>query len=205
MGPFLFSILLSAFSCTKDSHFWEQGSRSEAPKRSTIAEIFQRDGVSSPPPNPTPPERRQPVLDHKENRSFTQSARTIPDGAADALRISTFHGCYDGNTCIFDLAGLPPVFGRKITVRLIGIHTPELKARCELERAKALQAKRFIEEMILGAKDVRIVEATRDTHFRLLARLSVDGEDAGGKLVEAELAVKHGGGPKSMDWCSNVP
>jgi endonuclease YncB( thermonuclease family) len=205
MGLFLFSILLSVFSCTKDSQFWGQGSRSEAPKRSTIAEIFQRDGVSSPSPNSTPPERRQPVVEDEENRSLAQSAWTIPDGAADALRIATFHGCYDGNTCMFDLAGLPPVFGKKITVRLMGIHTPELKARCELERAKALQAKRFIEEMIVRAKEVRIVEAKRDTHFRLLARLSVDGKDAGGKLVEAELAVKYGDDLKSMDWCSSKP
>ena len=87
----------------------------------------------------------------------------------------------------------------------MGLHTPELKARCDLERAKRLQAKRFIEEIIVRAKEVRIVDSKRDTHFRLLARLSVDGEDAGGKLVEAELAVTYDGGPKPMDWCSSVP
>jgi endonuclease YncB( thermonuclease family) len=203
MGLSLFAVLLSVSSCTKDSRFWEQGSPSEEPKRSTIAEIFRRDGVSpSPSPNSTPSEPKPPVLKGEEIRSLDQQARTIPGVPADALRITAFHGCYDGDTCTFDFADLPPVFGKKITVRLMGIDTPEMKAGCDLERAKALQAKRFIEEMIVRAKDIRIVDPGRDKYFLILARLYVDGEDIGDKLIEAGLAVKYDGGRKSMNWCA---
>jgi micrococcal nuclease len=178
---------------------WEQGSRNEEPQRSTIAEILQRDGVISPSPSSEP---KTPIVESEENPSSDQPALTIPNIPAGAVRITAFHGCYDADTCTFDLADLPPIFGKNIAVRLVGIDTPGMKGRCDSERAKALEAKRFIEGMIVRAKDIKIVNPKRDKDFRLLARLYVDGKDTGAKLVEAGFAVKYAGGRKSMDWCS---
>jgi micrococcal nuclease len=39
-----------------------------------------------------------------------------------------FHKCYDGDTCIVSLPGLPDVFGDRISIRLVGIDAPEIKA-----------------------------------------------------------------------------
>ena len=202
MGPSLFSILLSVSSCTKDPHLWEQGSPSEAPKRSTIAEILRQDDAIPSSPNSMPSELKAPVVDTNQDLSLDQPAPASPHVPADALRITAFHGCYDGDTCSFDLADLPSVFGKNISVRLMGIDTPGIKGRCALERAKALQAKHFIEGMIGRGKHIRIVDPKRDKDFRLLARLYVDGSDTGAKLVEAGLAVEYDGGRKSINWCS---
>lgn len=47
------------------------------------------------------------------------------------------HDCDDGDTCTISIPGLLPIFGDKLSLRLVGIDTPEVKSKCEEERALA--------------------------------------------------------------------
>ena len=49
----------------------------------------------------------------------------------------TWLHCYDGDTCTFTLPGIHPFFGEKISVRIRGIDTPEIRGQCEAEKRKA--------------------------------------------------------------------
>ena len=50
----------------------------------------------------------------------------FPAFAADFKNV-TYHRCYDGDTYTFTLPGIHPLFGEKISVRITGIDTPEIK------------------------------------------------------------------------------
>ncbi len=128
----------------------------------------------------------------------------------EALRLTTepaimgvtFHNCYDGDTCNVTIAGVLPVFGRRIGIRLRGIDTPELRGKCDKEKLLALAARDRTRQLIFGAQNVRIDDISRGKYFRLVARIIADGRDVSQVLLEEGHAVVYDGGTKSKDWCA---
>ena len=117
----------------------------------------------------------------------------------------TYHTCYDGDTCMISIPGVPPLFGDHIPVRLLGIDTPEIKGQCEEEKARAREARDFARTLLSEAKEVRLVQASRgDKYFRVLGRLVADGKDLSQSLLDAHLAVAYNGGTKIAQWCQPV-
>ena len=53
----------------------------------------------------------------------------------------TYHRCYDGDTCVVSLPDVHPLFGEKISVRIAGIDTPEIRGKCDQEKALAKEAR----------------------------------------------------------------
>jgi micrococcal nuclease len=112
------------------------------------------------------------------------------------------HGCYDGDTCTISIPGLPSVFGDKLGLRLVGIDTPEMKGRCDEERALAKQAKAFLNARLESAQDISVEFVARDKYFRVLALILVDGLDVADAMVEAGLARNYDGTTKT-GWCTD--
>ena len=108
---------------------------------------------------------------------------------------------YDGDTITFNLPDLHPIIGKKISVRINGIDTPEIKGNCEKEKYKAQQAKEMVAEILKDAEQITLKNMERGKYFRIAADVLVDGEDLGDMLIEAGVAVKYDGGKKSHKWC----
>jgi micrococcal nuclease len=113
---------------------------------------------------------------------------------------------YDGDTITVNLPGQLDVFGKNLGVRIGGIDTPEMVSRCataaerQTERDKALLAKRFVEDKIASSKEIVLKNLDRDKYFRLLARVSVDGQDLSQLMIMKGLADPYDGGTKK-GWC----
>lgn len=107
----------------------------------------------------------------------------------------------DGDTVVISIPELPEVFGKKISVRLAGIDTPELRAKCAYEKGLANRAKDRVEGIIIKGETISLGDVKRDKYFRLLADVIVDGENVAATLVEEGLAVTYSGGRK-RDWCN---
>ncbi len=85
------------------------------------------------------------------------------------FEVAVFHGCYDGDTCTVSLPqGIPALFGDHITVRLVGIDTPEMKGICEEEKALARQAQALTQKLMVQAVKIELLEPRRDKYFRIL-------------------------------------
>lgn len=108
---------------------------------------------------------------------------------------------YDGDTLTFDIAGYPPIIGDRIGVRVFGIDTPEIKGKCQKEKALAQAAKAFVHGKLEGAADVSLHNVMRDKYFRVLADVVVGGQSLSGMLIEAGYAVPYDGGTKTKNWC----
>ncbi len=89
----------------------------------------------------------------------------------------------------------------RIRVRLDGVDTPELRGRCEGERAQAQEARSWLERQLAGHSI-----ALRQVRFakyagRVVARVELDdGQDLSAMLLSAGLARPYHGG-KREDWC----
>jgi len=87
-------------------------------------------------------------------------------------------------------------------VRLAGIDTPELRGRCEAERALAARARDRLTEQLTGGQ-VILTEIRYGTYAgRVVARISTsETSDIAGTLIAAGLAQPYGGRGPRPDWC----
>jgi micrococcal nuclease len=113
---------------------------------------------------------------------------------------------YDGDTFTVSISWLPDVFGNKISVRIMGIDTPEIRSTCstkedkEAEVAKAKDARDILVGQLSGANVITLKDIQRDKYFRILATVEVDGRNVNDLPLALGLAVPYTGGTKP-DWC----
>ena len=105
---------------------------------------------------------------------------------------------YDGDTFRVNIHSWPAVVGERISVRVYGIDTPEMRDADPDVKALARKAKQFSVAALRGARKVELRNLRRDKYFRLLADVYVDGRSLGAQLVKAGLAKAYDGGTKSQ-------
>ncbi len=86
-------------------------------------------------------------------------------------------------------------------VRLAGVDTPELRARCSQELALAGQATDAVAAMVAGRRVL-----LRNVHYgtyagRVVAEVEVDGRDVATVLIESGLGAAYDGRGDRPDWC----
>ena len=108
---------------------------------------------------------------------------------------------YDGDTVTVTIPGVHPLLGDKISVRVRGIDTPEVKGKCQQEKDLARTGQRLVESMLKNAKTVTLENVGRGKYFRIVADVIADGKSVGAVLLKNNLAVVYDGGKKIMDWC----
>ena len=110
---------------------------------------------------------------------------------------------YDGDTITFNLPGLHPIIGEKISIRVNGIDTPEIRGKCEKEKYDAVQAKEMVADILKGAEQITLKNLERGKYFRIAADVYVDDENLADMLIEAGMAVTYSGGKKAYKWCGD--
>lgn len=109
---------------------------------------------------------------------------------------------YDADTITVNIPNLHPLLGKKISVRVKGIDAPEIKGKNTCEKDAARTAKRLVENLLSGAKQVDLVNIDRDKYFRVLADVMVDGKSLKDLLIKNRLAYGYDGGTKRIvNWC----
>ena len=108
---------------------------------------------------------------------------------------------YDGDTITFNLPGLHPIIGEKISIRVNGIDTPEINGKCEKEKYDAKQAQQMVADILKDAEQIVLRNMERGKYFRIAADVYVDGENLADMLIEAGMAVKYNAGKKTHKWC----
>ena len=130
-------------------------------------------------------------------------------GAGSALGADTFGDLtdvvlvrvYDGDTFFVDIPALHPLIGDEVGIRVRGVDTPEIRARCDGERELAHAARRLAEETLAGAGSIALVTVERGRYFRIVATVLVDGVDLAEILIAAEVGVPYDGEGPRHSWC----
>jgi micrococcal nuclease len=110
---------------------------------------------------------------------------------------------YDADTIFVDISGVPPLFGKRIGVRVAEIDAPELRSRNTCEKRRAKEAKLLVQHLVNQSDRVDIVNVQRDKYFRVLGTVLVDGRSVSQELLRRGLAYPYYGGRKrQINWCS---
>lgn len=109
----------------------------------------------------------------------------------------------DGDTVEIAVGFLPAPLPPKLSIRVLGIDTPEKapRAKCEAEAAKAKEASAFTKEAVAMAKTVDVQIKEWDKYGgRVLGHVILDGHSLSDMLIEEGLARPYHGEAKSS-WC----
>jgi len=111
---------------------------------------------------------------------------------------------YDGDTITFEIPGVHPLLGNKISVRLKGIDTPEIRTKNTCEKKIGRTAKRLVENLLKGAQRIDLKNIKRGKYFRIVADVYVDKVLLSDVLLKNRLAASYDGGRKPrIDWCQD--
>jgi endonuclease YncB( thermonuclease family) len=110
----------------------------------------------------------------------------------------------DGDTVVFEAPFLPAPLKPQLSLRILGVDTPEKGARagCPSEAAAAEKASAFTKNLVANAKKIQIELKEHDKFGgRVLGDLIVDGQRL------SELLIKNGHarayfGEKKASWCN---
>jgi len=109
----------------------------------------------------------------------------------------------DGDTVEIAVDFLPAPLPPKLSIRVIGIDTPEKapRAKCEAESKKAVEATRFTQRAVAEAKEIDIHIKSWDKYGgRVLGMVVLDGNGLSEMLIAAGLARPYKGDAK-QSWC----
>ena len=109
---------------------------------------------------------------------------------------------YDGDTFRATIQGWPALIGEKMSIRLNGIDTPEMRGKCPKEKQLARQAKQHTVALLRAAKVVELKNMQRGKYFRIVADVYVDNVSLTQSLINANFGVPYFGKTKAKNWCS---
>ena len=108
---------------------------------------------------------------------------------------------YDGDTFRVDIAGLHPLIGKNIGIRVAGVDTPEIRGECDFEKQLARKAKAHTKNLIENASVIELRSPKRGKYFRIVADVWVDGKSLSESLILARMAYAYEG-KKKQSWCN---
>ena len=121
------------------------------------------------------------------------------------VTVSEVVSVYDGDTFKVHIACWPGIVGYRISVRIVGIDTFEIRGKCQAEKDQAKLAKQFVTNHLQSAQIVELRNIKRGKYFRILADVFVDEINLAEAIIEAGLAVVYDGGTKTKNWCEVPP
>lgn len=134
----------------------------------------------------------------------TTTLATEPNCQHDAttFRCVEYVKNYDADTVTFNIKGVHPLIGEKISVRVNGLDTPEIKGKLPCEKDAARAAQRLVQSLLKNAKVINLENINRDKYFRILADVVIDGKNLTDILLKNKLGYAyHGETKQKVNWC----
>jgi len=109
---------------------------------------------------------------------------------------------YDGDTITVNLNCDIPLFCKKMSIRVNGIDTPEIKGNCDKEKILSKEAKYFVALQLKSHREIDLRNCKKGMYFRLVCDVYYNDILLSQKLLNQKLAVKYDGGKKTKNWCN---
>ena len=113
--------------------------------------------------------------------------------------VSQLVSVYDGDTFKVNIDGWPDIVGKKISIRIYGIDTPEIRGTSGQVKELALKAKSLSKSRLESAQTITLRNMRRGKYFRIIADVYVDHVHLGELLIRRGLAKEYHGG-KRPKW-----
>jgi len=110
---------------------------------------------------------------------------------------------YDGDT--FTVEAYPwPGLEAKASVRVNGVDTPEIRGKCDAEKQKAIEARDFVKDLILG--ETIFLQNVKHGKYagRVVADVKLEGGDNLATMIISQgLGREYHGGARE-GWCATL-
>lgn len=127
----------------------------------------------------------------------TAGAKTVTIAKTDVVSV------YDGDTFKVNIKGWPDIIGKKISIRVNGINTPEIRGKCDHEKALAKVAKQHTIDFLNSGNYIELRNIERGKYFRIVADVYVNRKSLTESLYKAKLGYFYDGGSKiHQSWCT---
>lgn len=131
-----------------------------------------------------------PMLIAKTSLGWDDSKSRAQKIYGDAV-VTKVISVYDGDTFRANIAGLPPIIGENMPIRLGSVDTPEIRDKDPKKKQKAIIARNFVRNLLYNAKSITLKNLRRGKYFRMIA--DVDFVTSNGvKKDLAEELLLHG-------------
>lgn len=107
---------------------------------------------------------------------------------------------YDGDTFKINLPEQIPIFGDKLSIRLAGVDTPEMKGTSDEVKALAKQARELTEKALQNADQIELRNPQRGKYFRIVSDVWIDGQSLADMLKAKGLAKDYDGEGARPEW-----
>ena len=108
--------------------------------------------------------------------------------------------CYDGDTCYVIIKALPKKL-EKMSIRILGIDTPEIRGKCSGEKELALKARIFANKAFRSANKIEFKNLQWGKYGgRLLSDVYLDDKLYSKMIIDEGLARPYDGKTKK-GWC----
>lgn len=122
---------------------------------------------------------------------------------SQTFRCVEFVKNYDADTITVKIPNVHPLIGDRVSVRVAGIDSAEMKSKNSCEYKSARAARKLVESQLKQAKRIDLKNVKRDKYFRILADVYADGILVKDLLIKNGFAVEYSGKTKSsVDWCA---
>lgn len=103
---------------------------------------------------------------------------------------------YDGDTVHVNIKDWPDIVGKNIGIRVIGIDAPEMHDTNPIIKAKAIESREFLKNLLSKSKKIELKNIGRDKYFRLLGELWTDDNNVADIMIKNGYAKEYYGGTK---------
>ena len=86
------------------------------------------------------------------------------------LKVTKLISVYDGDTIKVTIAGIHPLLGERISIRVFGVDTPEMRPSFAEFQKRAISARDFVRNELSGA-DIELRDVRRGKYFRIVANV----------------------------------
>ena len=110
---------------------------------------------------------------------------------------------YDGDTFTADAQPWPGITIR-VSVRLDGVDTPEIRGQCEKEKRLAIEAREELKTALGGIGKMVVLEEMKRGKYsgRVIARvINSNGKNVSDSMIQTGHGRKYSGGDR-QSWCS---
>jgi len=123
----------------------------------------------------------------------------------NAFRCVKYIKNYDADTITFVIPNIHPLLGKNISIRVMGLDTPELRTKDKCEKSLGYIAKSIVTKIFQKAKRIDLINIKRGKYFRIVADVIVDGKSLTTTLLNKRLAYRYDGGTKKkINWCEQL-
>lgn len=111
---------------------------------------------------------------------------------------------YDGDTIKVHIKDISPIFGNRLSVRIKGIDTPEIRTKDKCEKKAAIKARELVKLFTDSSPRILLLNCIRGKYFRLVCDVKSRNQDIAKILIQKKLAYHYNGGAKKeINWCDH--